>query len=119
MKRLVFLIFWVVPLLYLHSQLVYAGQVANVHNLTLEDVQTGIQSFSRGGIRVQSNNIEAANIDQDSIKVLDVHQEGNTAFVYCNFTDKKGEKFFGYIPLLRLKNSTTWINRDNGIILEK
>jgi len=109
----------VVPFLYCHSQIVYAGQRVYSKNLTIEDVQTAILSGSLGGIRAQSGIIPISNIDQHSIKIIDLHQEGNAAIVYCNFTHKQGGKFFGYIPLSRSKKSMIWINRDNGIILEK
>lgn len=63
--------------------------------------------------------MDSSDINFNSIKILDVHQEGNIAFIYSNFNNKQGEKFFGYIPLIRQKNSTVWINRNNGLILEK
>ena len=82
-------------------------------------MESSIFSVSKLGIRVQSDLIDSSDINFNSIKILDVHQEGNTAIVYCNFKNKQGEKFFGYIPLIRQKKSTVWINRNNGLILEK
>jgi len=116
MIRLLFLICCVLS--FLHFQVVYAGQAAYSANLTKKDAQTAIQSGSLGGIRTQSGIIEVSEIEQNSIKIIEVHQEGNAAFVYCNFTHKQGRDFFGYIPLLQL-NATMWMNRDNGIIFEK
>jgi len=103
----------------LNVQLASANQIVNSYNLTEADVAPAVFSGSLGWIRVQSGIIDTEDIDLNSIKIIDVHQDGNAAFIYCNFTHKQGKKFFGYIPLLRMKNSLTWINRDNGIILKK
>lgn len=99
--------------------IVYAGQIVYSQNLNIEVIESSIFSVSKLGIRVQSGLIDSSDINFNSIKILDVHQERNIAFVYCNFNNNKGEKFFGYIPLIRHKNSTVWINRNNGLILEK
>jgi hypothetical protein len=119
MKKLLLLICCTVASLYFHSQIVCASQTVFSKNLSIEDVHPAILSGSVGWVRVQSGIIDISDIDLHSVKIIDVHQEGNTAIVYCNFTHKQGEKFFGYIPLLRLQNSTAWINRDNGLILAK
>lgn len=119
MKKLLLICCGVIAASCFYSQLVYANQAVNSHNLTLADVQPAVLSGSLGWMRVQSDIIYINEIDLNSIEVIDLHQEGNTAFVYCNFTNKQGKKLFGYVPLIRLKNSTTWINRDNGMILKK
>ena len=119
MKKLLFLICCAVASLCFQSRIVWAGQTVCSKNLTIEDVQPAILSGSLGWFRVQSAIVDMADIDLNSIKIIDLHQEGNAAIVYCNFTHKQGDKFFGYIPLVRLKNSMAWINRENGLILEK
>ena len=119
MKKLLFLIWCIVGSLYFQAQTVCASQIVYSINLTIEDVQAAVQSGSLGWIRVQSDIVHVSDIDLNSIEIIDLHQEGNAAFVYCNFCLKGGGKLFGYIPLIRLKNSTTWINRDNGLMLKK
>jgi len=118
MKKLFFLIFFAVTSLYIHSHIVCAAQTINSQNLTLEDVEPAILSGSLGGIHTQSAVIDISEIDLNSIKIIALHQERNTVFIYCNFTHKQGKKIFGYIPLLQI-NSTMWVNRDNGMIFEK
>ena len=118
MKKL-FLLCCAVATLCFQVQIVFASQAVNSHNLSKEDVQPAVLSGTLGWIRVQSGFIDMSDIDLNSIEIVDVHQDGNTAFVYCNFTHKEGSKFFGYIPLLRLNSSSAWINRDNGLILKK
>lgn len=119
MKKLFFLLCCIIASSYFYSHIAYANQAVYSQNLTIEDVHPAVMSGSLGWIRVQSDIINISDINLNSIKIIDLHQEGNTAFIYCNFTHKEGKKLFGYIPLIRLKNSTAWINRDNGLILKK
>ncbi|KPK26855.1 MAG: hypothetical protein AMJ61_07700 [Desulfobacterales bacterium SG8_35_2] len=109
--------FCFISFLFFHTQIVYAGKLVNSKYLEKEDVQTAILSVVWGGIRTDSNIIALADIDQSTVTVIDIHQEGNTALVYCNFINKKGEKLFGYIPLIRLAKSLIWVNRDNWTLL--
>jgi hypothetical protein len=109
----------IISFLFFHTQIVYAGKPVNLKYLEKEDVQTAIMSVVWGGIRTDSQIVALSDIDQRTVKVIDIHQEGNTALVYCNFTNKKGEKLFGYIPLIRLANSLIWVNRDNWTLLAK
>ena len=118
MKKMLLWAGCVVVSMFFCSQIAWASQNANSPNLTIEGIQPVMQSGSFGWIRIQSGIIEASKIDLDTIKVIDISQDENAAFVYCNFTHKQGKKYFGYIPLLRIKNSRTWINRDNGLILQ-
>lgn len=118
MNKLLSLSCCVAVLLSFHSQVVWAGQAVYSQNLSIKEAQSAIQSGSLGGIRTQSGIIEVSDIDQNSIQIIEVHQEGNAAIVYCNFTHKRGGDFFGYIPLLQL-NASRWMNRDNGIIFER
>lgn len=115
--RLLIVICCAVTFSLFHAQIVCADQPVYSKKLTVENVEPAIMSVSFGGIRTKSGIIDMSDIDQNTIEIIDVHQEGNAAIVYCNFTHKKGEKLFGYIPLVRLKNSTVWVNRDNRTIL--
>lgn len=117
MMRLFFIICFVTSFLFFLTQIVYSGPPVNSQNLTKENVQPAIMSVAWGGIRTESDIVDLSDIEKGTIKIIDVHQEGNTAFVYCKFTDTKGQKLFGYIPLVRLKNSLIWVNRDNWTIL--
>ena len=117
MMRLFFIICFVTSFLFFLTRIVYSGPPVNSQNLTKENVQPAIMSVAWGGIRTESDIVDLSDIEKGTIKIIDVHQEGNTALVYCNFTNKKGEKLFGYIPLIRLKNSLIWVNRDNWTIL--
>lgn len=119
MKKLFFLLCCIIASSCFYSGIVYANQAVSSQNLTIADVHNAVMTGSLGWMRVQSDIIKISDIDLNSIKIIDLHQEGNTAFVYCNFTHKQGTKLFGYIPLIRLRNSTAWINRDNGLILKK
>jgi len=89
MIKFLFLICCVVTFFSFHSQVVYAGQIEFSENLTVEDVQSAIMSVALGGIRQQSGIIDISNIDQSSIKVIEVHQVGNSAIVYCNFNRRQ------------------------------
>ena len=117
MLKLLCLICCVASFLFFHTDFVYAGQPVYSKNLTKENVQPAIMSVVWGGIQTLSDIVDISDIEQNTIEIIDVHQEGRAAFVYCNFTNKKGEKLFGYIPLMRLKNSMIWVNRDNWTIL--
>ena len=119
MKKILIFIGSLFASLIVYPPIVWTGQVVHSPNLNLAVIESSIYSVSKLGIRVQSGLIESNDINFNSIKILDVHQEGNTAFVYCNFNNKQGEKYFGYISLIKQKNSTVWINRNNGLILEK
>jgi len=109
----------IISFLFFHTQIVYAGKLVNSKDLEKEDVQTAIMSVAWGGIRTDSNIVALSDIDQSTVTVIDIHQEGNKALVYCNFTNKNGEKLFGYIPLIRLADSLIWVNRDNWALLAK
>ena len=117
MRKLLFLICCVVISLSFHTQIVFAGEVVTTKNLTIKDVQTAILSgslsiYNRRGLWGLSS------MAPNSLKILGVHQEGNTATVYCPFNTKEGSQIIGRVGLVRF-NSGKWFSHRDGTYLEK
>ena len=117
MKKLLFLICCVVISLSFHTQIVFAGEVVTTKNLTIKDVQTAILS---GSLLIYYHNYpcELSSMAPNSLKILGVHQEGNTATVYCHFNTKEGRQQIGRVDLVRF-NSGKWFSHSDKTYLVK